>query len=76
MRRLAYEAADRGLLSADLPADIRRVRGVKKPGIRPGNWLMAAQGHTSGKHLFDFLFVASHFCSTQYVSGDSIYIYS
>ena len=30
VRRLAYEAADCGLLSADLAAGIRRVKGVKK----------------------------------------------
>jgi hypothetical protein len=36
MRRLAYEAADCGLLSADLAAGIRRVKGVKKQGIRLG----------------------------------------
>jgi hypothetical protein len=34
-RRLAYEAADCGLLSADLAAGIRRVKGVKKLGVRP-----------------------------------------
>ena len=45
VRRLAYEAADCGLLSADLAAGIRRVKGVKKLGIRLGNWLTAAQGH-------------------------------
>src|SRR3989454_12010658 len=39
VRRLAYEAADCGLLSADLAAGIRRVKGVKKLGIRLGNWL-------------------------------------
>ena len=44
VRRLAYEAADCGLLSADLAAGIRRVKGVKKLGIRLGNWLTAAQG--------------------------------
>ena len=33
VRRLAYEAADCGLLSADLAAGIRRVRGVKKLGV-------------------------------------------
>ena len=44
MRRLAYEAADCGLLSADLAAGIRRVRGVKKLGVRLGNWLTAEQG--------------------------------
>jgi len=44
MRRLAYEAADCGLLSADLAAGIRRVKGVKKLGVRLGNWLTAEQG--------------------------------
>jgi integrase len=44
VRRLAYEAADCGLLSADLAAGIRRVMGVKKLGVRLGNWLTAEQG--------------------------------
>jgi len=44
VRRLAYEAADCGLLSADLGAGIRRVKGVKKLGVRLGNWLTAEQG--------------------------------
>ena len=44
VRRLAYEAADSGLLSSDLAADIRRVKGVKKLGVRLGNWLTAEQG--------------------------------
>src|ERR1700731_3498886 len=39
VRRLAYEAADTGLLSPDLAAGIRRVKGSKKLGIRLGNWL-------------------------------------
>ena len=43
VRRLAYEAADCGLLSADLAAGIRRVKGVKKLGVRLGNWLTAQQ---------------------------------
>jgi hypothetical protein len=45
VRRLAYEAADCGLLSTDLAAGIRRVKGVKKLGIRLGNWLTAEQGN-------------------------------
>lgn len=45
VRRLAYEAADCGLLSADLAAGIRRVKGVKKLGIRLGNWLTAEEAH-------------------------------
>jgi site-specific recombinase XerD len=43
VRRLAYEAADCGLLSADLAAGIRRVKGVRKLGMRLGNWLTAEQ---------------------------------
>jgi site-specific recombinase XerD len=44
VRRLAYEATDSGLLSADLVAGIRRVKGVKNLGVRLGNWLTAKQG--------------------------------
>src|SRR5260370_25709623 len=44
VRRLAYEAADCGLLSADLAAGIRRVTGLKKLVVRLGNWLTAEQG--------------------------------
>jgi integrase len=43
VRRLAYEAADAGLLSPDLAAGIRRVKGAKKRGVRIGNWLTAEQ---------------------------------
>ncbi len=43
VRRLAYEAPDSGLLSADLAAGIRRVKGVKKIGVRLGNWLLPDQ---------------------------------
>ena len=41
MRRLAYEAAEAGLLSPELAAGIRRVKGVRKLGVRLGNWLTA-----------------------------------
>ena len=43
VRRLAYEAADSGLLSPELAAGIRRVKGAqkKKLGVRLGNWLTA-----------------------------------
>jgi len=44
VRRLAYEAADCGLLSPELAAGIRRVKGVKKLGVRLGNWLTVEQG--------------------------------
>jgi site-specific recombinase XerD len=43
VRRLAYEAADSGLLSPELAASIRRVKGPKQLGVRIGNWLTAQQ---------------------------------
>ena len=43
VRRLAYEAADTGLLSPELVAGIRRVKGVPQLGRRVGNWLSAAE---------------------------------
>jgi hypothetical protein len=46
VRRLAYEAADSGLLSPELAAGIRRVKGPKKLGVRLGNWLTAEQART------------------------------
>jgi len=44
VRRLAYEAADTGLLSPELAAGIARVKGAKRLGVRIGNWLTAEQG--------------------------------
>ena len=49
VRRLAYEASDCGLLSPDLAAGIRRVRGVKKFGMRLGNWLTANRAKRFGE---------------------------
>jgi site-specific recombinase XerD len=43
VRQLAYEAADTGLLSPELAAGIRRVKGAKRVGVRLGNWLTADQ---------------------------------
>ena len=43
VRRLAYEAADTGLLSPEVAAGIRRVKGSKKLGIRLGKWLTAEE---------------------------------
>jgi hypothetical protein len=34
VRRLGHEAADCGLLTADLAAGIRRAKGVRKLGVR------------------------------------------
>jgi integrase len=41
IRRLAYEAADTGLLSPEQAAGIRRVKSAKKLGVRVGNWPLA-----------------------------------
>jgi len=46
VRRLAYEASDTGLLSPDLAAGIRRVKGAKRLGVRIGNWLTIDQSKT------------------------------
>ena len=43
VRRVANEAADWGLLSPELAAGIRRVKGVRRIGVRVGNWLSAEQ---------------------------------
>src|SRR5437016_6272886 len=44
VRRLAYEASDSGLLSPELVAGIRRVKGVKRLGQQVGNWLTVDEG--------------------------------
>jgi integrase len=46
VRRLAYEASDTGLLSPELAAGIRRVKGAKRLGVRLGNWLTIDQSRT------------------------------
>lgn len=43
VRCLDYEAADVGLLSPELAAGVRRVKGVTKLGVRLGNWLTAEE---------------------------------
>ena len=43
VRRLAYEASDTGLLSPELAAGVRRVKGAKRLGVRIGNWRSADQ---------------------------------
>src|SRR5215204_5265001 len=44
VRWIAYEAADAGLLSPELASGIRRVKGVRRIGVRLGNWLTPEQG--------------------------------
>ena len=46
VRRLVYEAVDSGLLSPELAAGIRRVKGVKQLGCRAGNWLNREQAQS------------------------------
>src|SRR5436309_11518172 len=50
VRRIAYEAADGGLLSPELAAGIRRVKGVRRVGVRLGNWLTPDQGRRLLEH--------------------------
>ena len=66
VRRLAYEAADSGLLSPELAAGIRRVKGVKQLGCRAGNWLnqdqawlLLEKANGQGlRHVRDFAMIA------------------
>ncbi len=66
VRRIAYEAADAGLLSPELAAGIRRVKGVRRIGVRLGNWLTPEQGRrllesaapSSARELRDHAMVA------------------
>jgi site-specific recombinase XerC len=56
VRRLAYEAADSRLLSPELAAGIRRVKGVKQLDCRASNWLNSDQARlllekSNGKSL-------------------------
>jgi site-specific recombinase XerD len=67
VRRLAWESADSGLLSPELAASIRRVKGPKQFGVRIGNWLTVQQGKallsilagTSVRGKRDFTMLAS-----------------
>ncbi len=53
VRRVAYEAADAGLLSPELAAGIRRVKGVRRLGVRLGISLVihSAFGFSRGRRL-------------------------
>lgn len=46
LRKLATEAADNGLLAPELAAGVGRVKGVKRLGVRTGNWLTREQAET------------------------------
>jgi site-specific recombinase XerD len=43
IRRLAAEASDNGLMDLNLASGVGRVKGVKREGIRTGNWLTVHQ---------------------------------
>ena len=46
VRRLACEASDTGVLSPELAAEIRRVKGAKRLGVRICDWLTVDQSRT------------------------------
>ncbi len=50
VRRVAFEAADAGLLSPEVAAGIRRMKGVRRLGVRLGNWLTPEQGRRLLEH--------------------------
>jgi integrase len=43
LRRLAFEAADNGLMSSEVASAIARVKGMKSQGVRTGSWLTVKQ---------------------------------
>ncbi|MEP6540222.1 MAG: tyrosine-type recombinase/integrase [Bryobacteraceae bacterium] len=43
LRKLAGEAAENGLLAAEVASAVSRVKGVKRLGVRAGNWLTRDQ---------------------------------
>jgi integrase len=43
IRKLAFEAADNGLIAPELAAGIARVKSAKSTGVRVGNWLSLRQ---------------------------------
>jgi len=46
IRKLAFEAADNGLMPPELASSIGRVRGAKLKGVRTWNWLSNSQAET------------------------------
>ena len=46
IRKLAFEAADNGLLEPEIAAGIARVKSAKTKGVRVGNWLSLSQAQT------------------------------
>ena len=57
VRKLAVEAADKGLLAPELASGIARIKSVRSHGVRVGNWLSLRQAQAlqaapeqSGEH--------------------------
>src|ERR1017187_156056 len=46
IRRLSVKAADNGLIKSQLASGIGRVKGIKREGVRTGNWLTVRQAET------------------------------
>lgn len=46
IRKLAVEAADNGLLDAQLASGIRAVKGARQEGRRTGNWLTRGEAQS------------------------------
>jgi site-specific recombinase XerD len=46
VRKLAVEAADNGLVAAEMASAISRVKGVSTRGVRTGNWLSLQQAQS------------------------------
>jgi site-specific recombinase XerD len=43
IRKLATEAGDNGLMAAETATAIGRVKGIRRQGVRTGNWITASQ---------------------------------
>src|SRR5262245_40893970 len=50
VRRIAYEAADSGLLSPELAGGIRRVKGVRRLGVRVGTGSLPSREKAGGRY--------------------------
>src|SRR5437879_1972565 len=59
VRRIAYEAADSGLLSPELAAGIRRVKGVRRLGYELGIGLRRSKANACSKALGQIACAAS-----------------
>ena len=61
VRKLVQEAADNGLLAADLAAGVARIKGVARHGRRMGNWLTLLDVKDKFMLSFGIRLIQSHF---------------